>query len=163
MESGGSYQPTQTERLRALATQLDDLLPFAGAAVVVASSLALIAALFLPWYEVAVAYRGGDSDLRANPTGWESFTYNDVWLACIAAVGIGSTGLAAALRYRAPFALSGLAGWVGVAMVIYGYYRPGGLRVGVVPPPAFGYFAALVASGAITGGSLMALMARSPR
>lgn len=163
MESGGSTQPTQTERLRALATWVDELLPLAGAVTVVASSLALIGALFLPWYDVPIAfYRDGGSDLDPRPSGWESFSYADVWLACVAATGIGATILAAVLRYRAPFAVSGLAGWIGVAMVIYSFYRPGGLRPGGVPPPAFGYFAALVASGALTGGSLMALMAPAP-
>jgi hypothetical protein len=150
---------TDAARLRALAVQLDELLPFAGAATVVLASLALIVALFLPWFEQAIVLVPGDRPI-GEPNGWEAFRYADIYLACVAATGIGATLAATVLRFRAPFAVSGLAGWIGVAIVIYSYYRPAALRVGYLPSPAFGYFLAICASGAITGGSLMAMLAR---
>jgi hypothetical protein len=167
VEGRGPGQPpatppptTDAARLRALAVQLDALLPFAGAAATVLASLTLILALFLPWYYLPVALIGGDG-WPGSPTGWEAFRYADIWLACVAATGIGATVLATALRFRAPYAVSGLAGWIGVAIVLYSYYRPHGIRT-VSATPDLGYFVAICASGAITGGSLMAMMARRP-
>ena len=163
MEGRGPGQPpapapaTDAARLRALAVQLDDLLPFAGAATVVLASLALIVALFLPWYDIPTALI--DDDWAGSPNAWESFRYSDVYLTCIAAIGIGATALATVFRFRAPFAVAGLAGWVGVAIVLYSYYRPRGFG-GPFAAPDLGYFLAICASGAITGGSLMAMMGR---
>jgi hypothetical protein len=163
VEGRGPGQPpaaaptTDAARLRALAVQLDELLPFAGRATVVLASLALIVALFLPWYDfpTVVPFEDGAPD---SPNGWQAFRYADIYLTCVAATGIGSTAVAAALRFRAPFAVSGLAGWIGVAIVIYSYYRPYG--VAAYTSPDLGYFVAICASGAITGGSLMSLIGR---
>ena len=132
---------------------------------VLGTALELVGALFLPWYDFPHALRSqsdgafspGVSD---QPNGWESFRYADVLLASVAAIGIGSTLAAVALRFRAPFGVSALAGWIGVAGVIFSYYRPA-FVVGAATYPAEGYFVALCATGAIGGASLVALLARS--
>ncbi len=125
----------------------------------------MVGSLFLPWYDLPVALQpqsdGGFSPrVPSQPSGWESFRYADVWLASIAAIGVGSTLAALALRLRAPFGVSALAGWIGVAIVIYSYYRPV-FGLGAAGYPAEGYFVALCATGAIGGTSLVALLAGS--
>lgn len=152
--------PPSLARVRALVASIDALLPVAGAAAVVISSAVLVLALFLPWYDLLAlrSESGGAFSPSDQPNGWESFRYADVGLASIAAIGIGSTLAALALRFRAPFGVSALAGWIGVAVVIYSYYRP---VFGATGYPAEGYFVALCATGAIGGASLVALLAGS--
>ena len=152
-------------RVRALAAPIDSLLPLAGAVAVMISSTVLVTALFLPWYDLPIALQSesdGEFSPRVadRPNGWESFRYADVLLSSIAAIGIGSTLAAFALRFRAPFGVSALAGWIGVALVIYSYYRPA-FGAGAATYPAEGYFVALCATGAIGGASLVALLAGS--
>ena len=167
MEGRGPAHPpapapaTDAQRLRALAAQLDDLLPFTGRALVVLASLGLIVSLFLPWYQLPVAFTRGAELPDGQPTGWESFRYSDVYLTVVAATGLAATLVAAVVRFRAPFAVSGLAGWVGVAIVLYSVDRAAVLPVTTYRPPTdLGFFLAIASSGLITGGSLLALMAR---
>jgi hypothetical protein len=59
-----------------------------GEWVALAAGVALLAALFLPWYGTTVAVGDSGVELRATLSGWRSFAVIDVLLAAIALVAI---------------------------------------------------------------------------
>jgi hypothetical protein len=156
----------QAQGWRATFNRLDGLLGPAGELLVVIAAAALVVALFLPWYGLALPLEGlneGGRPRLDEPTGWEAFGTADVVLAVMAAGGFASVAAARAFAARAPYVVAAHAGWFGVVVVLYSYYRPQIVGVGAFPgPPAGGFFLALWAAGAMTGGALAALVARPP-
>ncbi|HEX3277422.1 MAG TPA: hypothetical protein VHR40_02800 [Thermoleophilaceae bacterium] len=88
------------------------------------SGVALLASLFLPWYEVGRAGPGGWTSYAplassATATGWESLDVLDVLLALVAASGVLLAIVTANQRVPAvPIALSALVALVGMLGVI---------------------------------------------
>jgi hypothetical protein len=156
-------------------TTLADLLSPGGAAVRLAGELvaagaclALIASLFLPWYELPVAFPlpGPEGSLQlprpdGSLTGWEAFRVADVLLALLAGAGLVFLVTARALGLPVLCALTAAAGWGAVAVVLYGHFRPSALgAVGAYSaPPSFGFFVALCAGGGMLLGSQLAFVA----
>ena len=135
------------------------LLALAGELALVGSSLALLISLFLPWYEPFVAQRVGvDGSLNA----WEAFASVDVLLSLLATYGLGS--VLAVRRFSLPVAYVPvpLVSWIGVALILFAYFRPAALGgPAFFPgPPGIGFLVAFAAAGAMTGSSLVALLAR---
>lgn len=138
------------------------LLALAGELALLGSSLALLISLFLPWYEpVVTAQVGVEGSLNA----WEAFATADVLLCLLAAFGTVSALVARPFRLPVAYALVALVSWIGVALILFAYFRPAGLRgVALFPgAPAIGFLVALAAAGAMTGSSLVALLARDRR
>ena len=152
--------PTRSE-LRATLRTLGGLLGPAGELVVVITAVALLLALFLPWYELPFAVEEVEEGRldRERPSGWEAFESADVVLAVMAAAGLASAVASRALGTRLPYVAAAHAGWFAVVVVLYSYYRPAIAQSLAYPgPPAGGFFLALWAAGAMTGGSLAALL-----
>jgi hypothetical protein len=158
----GARPAAARSELRATLDSLGPLLGRAGELLVVIAAVALLLALFLPWYELPFALERLDAGRveRDRPSGWESFESADVVLAVMAAAGLASAIASRVLGSRVPHVVAAHAGWFAVVVVLYSYYRPAIAETLAYPgPPAGGFFLALWAAGAMTGGSLTALFA----
>jgi hypothetical protein len=142
-----------------------------GPLLTLAGSLTLLVSLWLPWIDVASPCIQARGEPLACPirhfSGWEVFRYGDIVLAALAGVAIWLTlfgpqlaaliGPRVGVEARLARALSWLGvsacGWVALSVSLYAIHRPI-LEVRVAASaPAIGYFATLVASGAILGGA----------
>ena len=165
-------RPNSRSRLRRWTetTTLAELLSPGGAAVrlgaelaVLAGCLGLIASLFLPWYELAVALPrpGGIGAVLPSPDGtlsaWEAFRVADVLLALLAGAGLAGLVAARALGLPVALALTAAAGWGALAVTLYAHYRPAGAFT-YGTPPEFGFFVAICAQGAMVLGSQLAFL-----
>jgi hypothetical protein len=115
--------------------------------IALASGIALIVALFLPWYDA-----GGDT-----ASGWQSLTVIDIVLVICALFGIAQWFFTAQQPTPAmPLAIAGLGAWTGVVAVIL-------LLIRVVDAPAdglgleYGVFVALAAAAGLFTGAWRAL------
>ena len=136
-----------------------------GDIFIAAGAVALALSLFLPWYEfprlVVEEIRSGPVALD-RPTGWQSFTTADIFLAGIAVAGVVALWLERTYDQRWVYACLALLGWAGAVAIVFSYFRPAVIGVqGPYPgPPSIGYFGALCASGAILIGGLIASLAQ---
>ena len=140
-----------------------------GDVLAVGGAAALLASLWLPWFAIArpCFFRSG-SPCQAETvrfSAWESYSTADVVLAVLAVLAIALTlvgpriveFLAPVVGVSAPYGVAiarlGVAatGWAVIALALWAIHRPG-LAVDPTRVPEFGYFAALLAGGAITGG-----------
>jgi len=115
--------------------------------IALAAGLALIVALFLPWYSL------GDEML----SGWEELTVIDFALAVCALVGVAQWFFTAQQPTPAvPLAVAGIGAWTGVLAILLSLIR-------VVDAPAaglgieFGAYLALAASVGLFTGAWRAL------
>jgi hypothetical protein len=148
---------------RATLERLEPRLGRAAELLVLIAGAVLLLALFLPWYEFALPLENGEGGRPRldEPTGWEAFKFADLLVAAMGLVGLGSAVVARVLGSRAPHVVAAHAGWVAVVVLLYSYHRPAIVGSGIYPgPPAGGFFLALWAAGAITGGAVTALLAR---
>jgi hypothetical protein len=134
----------------------------AGEWLAALSGVALLASLFLPWYEVGRGGPGGWTAYAplagsATATGWESLDVLDILLALVAASGVLLALVTANQRVPAvPVALSALValvGGLGVILVL--------IRVLDLPNWAggreWGLWLALAGAVGIVAGSLLAM------
>ena len=139
----------------------------AGELLAAVSSLGLIVALFLPWYDPVVQAQRPDGERTPDdltPSGWEAFELADIVLVVMAALGLLAFLTARALLSRLPYVIAAGAGWFAVTVVLYSFWRPDHLE-GLATfsgLPGGGFFLALFSAGALTGGALVALLARRP-
>ncbi len=135
----------------------------------VGGGVGLLASLWLPWFAIArpcVYPLGTPCELETMRfSAWESYSTADVVLAVLAVLAITLTLVGPRIaEFLAPFvgvsapygvAIAHLAvaatGWAVVALALWAIHRPG-LAVDPTRVPEFGYFVALLAGGAITGG-----------
>ncbi len=140
-----------------------------GDVLAVAGAVGLLVSLWLPWYAIArpcVFPAGTPCPLEtARFSAWEAYGAADVVFAVLAILAIALTlvgpriaeALAPVVGVSAPYgiAIARLAvaatGWAVVALALWAIHRPG-LAVDPTRVPEFGYFVALLAGGAITGG-----------
>lgn len=115
--------------------------------IALAAGVALVVALFLPWYGA-----GGES-----ATGWQALSVIDVILLLCALMGIGQWFFTAQQSTPAvPLAIAGLGAWTGVLAVLLTLIR-------VIDAPAeglaleFGIFVALGATVGLFTGAWRAL------
>jgi hypothetical protein len=139
--------------------------------LVVGGAVGLLVSLWLPWFATtrpcalpgAVGLPCPLETVRFS--AWESYRTADVVFAVLAIVAITLT-LAGPRIARAAAPVVGVSvaygtaiahlavaatGWVVVALALWAIHRPG-LPVDPTRVPEFGYFVALLAGGAITGG-----------
>ena len=140
----------------------------AGEWLAAVAGLALIASLFLPWYEgsfggVGAQYSGGDPEF----TGWEALTVLDVVFVAGGLAGVAILVVTATQRTPAlPVALGAIAVLVGlivVALVLYRVLDVPGLETGG-PAEAYpdgdrrvGLWTGLLAALGLTAGSFLSM------
>jgi hypothetical protein len=140
----------------------------AGELLAAVSSLGLVAALFLPWYDPVVQAQTPDGERTPGdltPSGWEAFELADVVLVVMAALGLLAFLTARALLSRLPYVIAAAAGWFAVTVVLYSFWRPDhleGLATFSGLPGGGFFFLGLFSAGAMAGGALVALMAPRP-
>jgi hypothetical protein len=131
----------------------------AGEIVAGAGCLTVLAALFLPWYELAVALELPQPDGSLN--AWEAFRLADIALLLLALFGLCMLAVSRAFGLPILLAPIALAAWGVLVVTIYSYFRPAALGVpGPYPgPPGLGFLIALCGSGGMLLGSQLAYVA----
>jgi len=140
-----------------------------GDVLAVGGAVALLASLWLPWFAIArpCFFREGSPCVAETVrySAWESYSTADVVLAGLAVLAIALTlvgpriaaasapvvGVSAAYGIAIARLAVAATGWAVVALALWAIHRPG-LSVDPTRVPEFGFFVALLAGGAITGG-----------
>ncbi len=132
-----------------------------GEKIAAGGAIALLVALFLPWYGVKVEGLGASVSLDETGNAWEFFSFVDIllFLAAVAVLGLVAAHLAgAAPQLPAPPSLIvSVASAIALLLVLFRLLftpEPDGLPEAIDLTRKFGIFVALLAAGAMAYGGV---------
>jgi hypothetical protein len=144
--------------------------------VAVGAGIVLFISLFLNWYGVSAAGAISDQakqaaqaagisipDFSVDVTGWQAFSYTDLWIFLLFALTVGAFALRATKNEeRSPLPLSGIAAGLSIWVALLVIYRvvinkpgPGGSGIGTDFGAWIGLVAAIVLAVAWTRAAIL--------